>query len=142
MISHGDFCTFPSIAIHSRYENTRREAGVLYSIEENVLLGLGGHETRLAEDRASTLAFRAGLERDLAGSAALGADRVEHLAVATHAAAALVLASVAAGFAALGSRQVALGIERLFAFGEVELCTAVAALDLLISHKAEKKKRK
>ena len=124
------------------YENTRRCGGCFVFHEENVLLGLGGHETCLAEDRASTLAFRARLERDLAGRAALGADRVEHLAVATHAAAALVLASVAAGFAALGSRQVALGIERLFAFREVEHGTAVAALDLLISHKAEKKKRK
>lgn len=107
------------------------------------LLCLAGHETCLTQDRASAFAFGAGLERDLAGRAALGTDSVVHFTIATHtAASALALASIATGLAALRSRQVALGIERLFAFGEVELCTAIAALDLLISHKAEKKKRK
>jgi hypothetical protein len=72
----------------------------------------------------------------LALGATVGADRIVHLAV-VHA---LRLACVATVLATLGSAQVLTRIELLFTICERELCTAIAALELLISHKTEKRK--
>ena len=95
------------------------------------------HEAVLAENRAATLLNGTGLERNLAGCSALGANGLVHF---TRCRLAIVLASVAAALTALGSGQVLTCVELLFAFREGEYGTAVAAGDLLISHK-EKKRR-
>ncbi len=83
-----------------------------------------GIEAGLAENRAATLLDGTGLERNLAGCAALRASRVVHLAVLQT----LALAGVAAILAALGSAQVLARVELLFTIGERKLLTAIAAL--------------
>jgi hypothetical protein len=83
-----------------------------------------GIEAGLAEDRTATLLYRTGLERNLAGGAALRACRVVHLAV-LHT---LALAGVATVLAALWGAQVLRRIELLFTIGERKLLTAIAAL--------------
>ncbi len=89
-----------------------------------------------AEDRLATLLDGAGLERDLALVATLGAGGVVHLTIAE----ALGLARGAAVLAALGSAEVLGGVELLFAVRERECLSAIAARKLLISHKNERRK--
>lgn len=87
------------------------------------------------ENRATTLGFGAGLERNLAICTALGAGGGEHLP-SLHA---LVLSLVAAVLAALRSGEAALSVESLLALREGETGAAVAACKLLISHTDKKK---
>jgi|CXWL01.1.fsa_nt_gi hypothetical protein len=91
------------------------------------------HETGLAEDRLSAFLDWTGLEGHLASRAALGADCIVHFARAT-----IRLASGTASLAALWSAQVLAGIKFLFTISERKLLTAIAACELLISHKREK----
>lgn len=95
-------------------------------------------EASLAENRAATLLNGTGLERNLAGSAALCADCVMHLA---RSACTLVLAISTASLAALWSAQVLAGVEFLLTISEGEGSAAVAAGDLLISHTREKERK-
>ena len=89
-------------------------------------------EAREAQDR---LAAFARLERHLARLTALCTGCVEHLARS-----ALVLAGIATGLAALGSREVAGGVKLLLTLGEGKVCTAIAARYRLVSHTTERKK--
>lgn len=74
-----------------------------------------------------------GLERNLAGLAALAANRVEHLPVTAAATGRISLASVAASLAALGLvAEALLGEELLLLNCESELLTAVLAYDCFV----------
>ncbi len=95
-----------------------------------------GIETCLAENRTSAFLDWARLERNLALRAALAANGVVHLAI-LHA---LVLACRTAVLAPLGCRELLCGVELLLTIGEHEALTAIAAGDLLISHKTERRK--
>ena len=90
-----------------------------------------GVETRLAENRPSAFFDGTGLEWHLALGAALAANGIVHLAVAE----ALRLARRAAILAPLGRRELLGRVELLFTIGEDEVLAAVAAGELLISHK-------
>ena len=91
-------------------------------------------ETGLVEHRLATLFDRPGLEGHLAGGATLGADGIMHLAVR-----AIVLASGSAVLAALWGAQVLGCIKLLFTIGERKCLAAIAAYELLVSHKRKKK---
>jgi hypothetical protein len=93
------------------------------------------HEASLAEHRSATLLNGTGLERNLALRSALGTNGLVHFAGGVGA---IVLASVAAALAALGGGQVLTCVELLFTIREGEYGAAVAAGDLLISHKRKK----
>ncbi len=98
-----------------------------------VLLCLEAVET---QNRTTAFGLRTWLERNLAGRGALGARCGEHLPRGI----AILLALVAAVLAPLGCCETALGVEGLLTLGERKGCAAIAAGDLLISHKKERKK--
>ena len=93
------------------------------------------HEAVAAQYGLATFFHWTWLEGDLALSSALGADSIVHFAL-THA---LGLSSGAAFFAALRCTKIFGVVELLFAFCEDECGAAIAACDLLISHKKDKK---
>ena len=92
----------------------------MYGLHTTVFLCL---EAVQAENRATTLGLGAGLERNLACRAALGARSGEHLAVRR----AFLLALVAAVLAALRRRETALLVESLLTLAEGEGGAAIAA---------------
>ena len=95
---------------------------------------LGGplrHETVLAQDGLAALLDGARLEGNLALCFALVADRRKHLAACD----ALLLAVCTAILAPLRGRKVLRRVELLFAFREGEGVPAIAACELLISHR-------
>lgn len=94
-------------------------------------LAAASHEASLAENRAATLLYRTGLERNFALRAALGTNGLVHFARSV---CALILAIIAARLAALGGGQVLTVVELLFTIREGEYGAAIAAGDLLISH--------
>ena len=95
-----------------------------------------GVEAGLAQDRATAFLDRARLERNLALCTAFCAGRIVHLTIGK----ALLLAVSAAILTALGSAEVLARVESLFTLGERECLAAIAAGDLLISHKERKKR--
>ncbi len=124
---------------HADHNNKKRPiAGASFrNVVEYVLLRAACHETVLTKNWAATLLYRTGLERHFALLSALGTNGLVHLAWC---AGAIVLASVAAVLAALGGGQVLTCVELLFTIREGEYGAAVAAGDLLISHKKRKKR--
>ena len=94
-----------------------------------------GLEAREAQNRATALFHRSGLEGDLTLGTTLGAHCGEHLARRET----LGLAVLPAVLAALGGAEVAGSVELLFTVGERKCPAAIAACQLLISHKQEKK---
>ncbi len=89
-----------------------------------------------AQNRTTALGLRAWLEWNLACRAALGAGCGEHLPRGI----AVLLALVATVLAPLRSSETALCVEGLFTLGERKGCAAIAAGDLLISHKKKERK--
>jgi hypothetical protein len=92
-------------------------------------------EAVLAEDGLAAFLNRTRLEGHLALAAALGAHRGVHLPRGE----ALVLALLAAVLAALGGAETTGVIKFLLTIREGEGTAAIAALELLVSHKKKKK---
>ncbi len=88
------------------------------------------------QNRSSALRLGARLERNFASRTALCAGRREHLPRGI----AFLLALVATVLAPLWCSETALCVESLLTLGERKGCAAIAACDLLISHKKERKK--
>ncbi len=108
---------------------------VLRSHSTTVLLCLEAVET---QNRASAFLHWTWLEGNFAVCTALCAGSREHFASGKT----LLFALVAAVLATLRGCELLGSVEFLFASGERECCTAVAAGDLLIIHKDKEKKNR
>ena len=115
-----------------------RSRFLLGALSKDNLRGPLCPEAFATEDRLAPLFHWTWFEGNLAGSATLRANGVVQL---PRSIVALCATSVSAILATLWGTKALRCVELLFAFREGKLRSAIAALDLLISHKTERRKK-